>query len=423
MVKDKTLYERLGVDSNATESDIKKAYNKLSKIWHPDRNETNKKEAEKKFQEINQAKEILLDQEKRNIYDNIGMDIFKMPNQQEQEYSFNGNPFGDFGNIFGAGFPFNTGMPNMNVRQNQPENIVQNLDVTLEQIYKEESVSFTYKYKDNCIKCNGEGTKDGKQTMCPSCDGKGMKVQIMRMGPMIQQMMGQCHVCKGKGRIVDDNNKCNECTGKGYIYKEKTIQVPLKAGLSHGNKIQISGRGNNYKNFRTDLIIIINELPHPMFKRYQNDLFVTVDIKLYQALFGFDKIINHLDGRKLHISCSGKTDFNMVRKLSGEGMKNINSNNKGDLYIKFNITLPNLTSLPTETKLQLKSILQSFDKNEVQNEMNVVKNTDSIKTILSDCKLEHTKQIIKLMDNLNESNNNIPNNNVPEENHTQCAQQ
>ena len=163
MVRDTILYDNLEIKPDASDADIKKAYNRLSKLWHPDKhsqgNEKEQENAKVKFQTINQAKEILLDKEKREAYDQLGMDFLKGGMDAPE-----GSPFGDFGNMFGQGFPFG-GMPGMRPQQ-QPdnENIMQELDVTLEQIYNESSVSFNYRYKQFCTKCDGEGTKNCKKS-------------------------------------------------------------------------------------------------------------------------------------------------------------------------------------------------------------------------------------------------------------------
>jgi DnaJ family protein A protein 2 len=222
---------------------------------------------------------------------------------------------------------------------------------------------------------------------------------------MIQQSVGECNVCKGKGKIIEESNKCETCNGKCYIIKEKTIQIPLKSGLSHGNKINLSGKGNQFKNTKTDLILVINEKTHELFKRLDNNLFIDIELKLYQALFGFDKIINHLDGRKLHISSSCKTDFNTIRKISGEGMKSLQTGNKGDLHIRFTVELPNFVNLPGETKTQLKSILQTFDKQEVQSESQVSKTQNLTKTILTDCKQDQKEAILEAFNHIKTMNN------------------
>jgi DnaJ family protein A protein 2 len=397
MVKDTKLYDILEIKPEATDAQIKKAYNKMSKIWHPDKHSdpNEKKEATEMFQEINRAKETLLNKESRKLYDDIGMDIFNAENQVPQNHG--PNPFADFGNIFGAGFPFNMGgMPNVRPKK-QVENIIESIDVTLEQIYNEESLNFTYKYKNNCSKCNGEGTKTGNTSKCSDCKGQGIKIQMIRMGPMIQQSMAECHSCNGKGKVINEEDKCSTCEGKCNIIKEKTITVKLISKLNHGFKLTMEGKGHQLKEGKTDLILVINEKPHDQFKRYNDDLFVEVDLVLYQALFGFDKTLKHMDGRNLHLSCSGATDFKMIRKINNEGMK-ISNNSKGDLFIRFNIKLPNFTVLPVDTKAQLKSLLQSFEKAEVQQELQTIKANNLTKTVLSECKQSET--INNLMDSL-----------------------
>jgi DnaJ-class molecular chaperone len=396
MVKDTKLYDILEINTDASDAQIKKAYNKLSKIWHPDKHSDpdKKKEATNMFQEINQAKETLLNKESRKLYDDIGMDIFNAENQAQ--HNAGPNPFADFGNIFGAGFPFNMGgMPQ--ARQKQPENIIEPISVTLEQIYNEETINFSYKQKNNCNKCNGEGTKSGKISKCNGCNGQGKKIQMIRMGPMIQQSMVDCHQCNGKGKLINDEDKCDICNAKGYVIKDKTIPIKLISRLDHGFKLTLEGKGHQLKDCKTDLILVVNEKPNTIFKRHNNDLFVNIDLKLYQALFGFDKILTHMDGRNLHLSCSSSTDFRMIRKINNEGMK-ISDNSKGDLYIRFNIILPNFSVLPSDTKLQLKSLLQSFEKAEVQIESQTIKSPNLTKTILSDCK--QSKSINNLMDSL-----------------------
>lgn len=393
MVRDTILYDTLEIKPDASEIEIKKAYNRLSKLWHPDKhvqdNEQQQEEAKTKFQSINQAKEILLDKQKREAYDQLGMDFLKNGGDVDNQ-----SPFGDFGNMFGQGFPFG-GMPGMRPPQTEQENIIQEFDVKLEDLYNDQSVDFSYKYKHYCTKCDGEGTKNLKKSSCMQCDGKGMKVNIIRRGPMIQQTVGPCTFCKGTGVFIDESNKCETCDGNRYIIKDKHIQIPLKSGLSHGNKITLEGKGHQFKNMKTNLILSINVLQHHLFKRFKDDLIIDIELKLYQALFGFEKVINHLDDRKLHISCSGKTDCNTMRKIIGEGMKKLNQpNKKGDLYINFKVILP---TLPLELKNQIKPILQSFDKQEVQNESLITKMTNLTKTTMTDCRADYAEKLSKAM--------------------------
>jgi DnaJ family protein A protein 2 len=198
------------------------------------------------------------------------------------------------------------------------------------------------------------------------------------MGPMVQQIVINCETCKGKGNIILENNKCEVCNGNGIVTKEKTIPIPLKNGFGNGIKLQLDGKGHHFKNQKTDLVVIINEEPHKIFKRRGNDLFVEVTLKLYQALFGFDKILVHLDGKKLHLHSTGKTDFNSIKKISQEGMVDLRTGVKGDIIIKFNIELPTITN---ETLIKELTLL---NKKESIAEKNVLQETDLVKTLLTD---------------------------------------
>jgi DnaJ family protein A protein 2 len=427
MVKDTKLYDVLGLQPNATNEQIKKAYNNLSKQWHPDKHldEDKKKEATVKFQEINQAKTILMDEEKRKMYDQLGMSMFE--HSSDGGENMGGNPFEHFGNMFG-GFPFNVnmgGFHNVNMqKKNTVEHVVVQIDASLDDIVNKKNINVNYQQKVYCSKCDGEGTKDGKQSKCNGCDGKGIRVNVIRMGPMIQQSVGTCNICNGKGTMIEEENKCSDCKGNGYNLKQKNIQVPLNTGVLFGQDAVVENKGHQFKNQKTHLIIKVREKVHSVYKRNGNDLFVEMELKLYQALFGFDKILNHLDNRKLHVSCSGKTDFNTVRVIQNEGILDPRGN-KGNLFIKFVIKLPNFSSLPTDTRNQLKGILQSFDKSEVLNETNVKKNTETIKTICSDVNQDLADQVIQIIDKL-KKHNKQPTSDTSEhddERPSQCSQQ
>ena len=378
MVVDKTLYDRLEVLTNASQEDIKKKGRKLLIKWHPDKNQDNIEIATKKFQEIQEALQILENSEKRRMYDEIGMNYVKGDNSSQMNPD---NPFGP-GGPFGSGFPFGDMFGGFNVssQNERRENVVQKLNVTLEQIYKQETVELKYNHRVYCVKCNGEGSKDGTKMNCKDCDGKGIKIQMMRMGPIVQQSVIPCETCKGKGKVIQENNNCEVCHGKGDVNKEKTISIPLKNGLGNGVKLQLQSKGHHFKNQKTDLIVIINEEPHSIFKRKGTDLYVEITLKLYQALFGFDKILVHLDGRKLHLHSTGKTNINSIKKIVQEGMTDLRTGVKGDIIIKFNIELPTITN---ETLIKALTLLNN---KESIIEKNLLKETDLVKTLMIDVK-------------------------------------
>ena len=381
MVKDTTLYERIGVNPNASQEEIQKAYRRKSKLVHPDRftNEKEKEEATIKFQELGQAKEILLNEEKRRIYDQIGMDIFKNGMDQDDDGMTGMNPGDFFSNIFGS----MGGFPSFGNKKKEEKDIICRLDVTLEQIYNAQTINHTYKYKSKCSTCSGTGSKDGKINKCSKCNGNGSINIVRQMGPMIIQQEIPCPLCEGKCKVIDKQNSCSTCSGNGYIEKERTISVPLNSGLSQGDKIGLEGKGHHLEN-RGKLILVINELPHNIFKRVQDNLIITIELKLYQALFGFEKTINFLDGQKLLISSKTRTEHGTIRKIPNFGMKSIHSNTSGDLLIQFIVKMPNLDSIPSDIKNQIKGLLLSFDKKEFLTEQQISKDSSLVKTIMED---------------------------------------
>jgi DnaJ family protein A protein 2 len=383
MVRDSTLYDKLGVPTNSSIEDINKAYKKLAIKMHPDKN-PNDPDANAKFQEINQAKEILTNDEKKRIYDQVGMDYVNNPQggggQQVNPEDIFAQMFGGGGGFPGFGFggnPFG-----MRREREENENISINKDVTLDQLYNEEPIALDFKQKHMCRDCDGEGTKDKTSTKCGPCGGNGMVVQRIQMGPMIQQIQSPCPHCQGSGKgQVHPNNKCNGCDGKAYKFKDVKINVPLKSGLSNGQQIQIPGHGNNLKSGKSDLIIILNVQEHPIFKRNGNDLAITIELKLYQGIFGFNKVINHLDKRELLISFVGRTNHDATRRINGEGIKGLDGN-KGNLIINFKVNIPIVEE--EEIKNKLLSTLKLVDKIENDKEENIKNNSSRyVKTILS----------------------------------------
>jgi DnaJ family protein A protein 2 len=193
------------------------------------------------------------------------------------------------------------------------------------------------------------------------------------MGPIQQQAIAPCNTCNSKGKIIPDVHKCTPCTATGYILKEKTIAIPLKNGFGNGLKMQLEGKGNQVSGTKSDLIVIINELEHPVYKRRGSDLIIEVELKLFQALFGFDKVITHLDGRKLHLHHTGKTNYGTIRKINEEGMEDLRTKRKGDLIIKFNIDLPTITNETLTKALILINKDESVNEKEVQSDETLVK--------------------------------------------------
>jgi DnaJ-class molecular chaperone len=260
------------------------------------------------------------------------------------------------------GMPGMQGMPGMGRREEKLENIVHHLNVTLEQIVKEENVAFTYEQKILCKSCNGEGTKGGDPSLvkqCEKCQGKGMCVQIRNMGHMVQQSVMPCPDCSGKGKTFKE--KCTDCKGEIYETRKTNGSIKLQNGLENNMKLKLDGQGHQSKNGNTDLIIIIHEEPNEVFRRNGSHLHVDIELNLYEALFGFTKLVHHVNGKTILVRYEGKTEYNTVRKLIGEGLENLRTHQKGNLYIHFTFYLPDIQDLS-----EIKELHEEIDMTRVK---------------------------------------------------------
>lgn len=377
MVKETALYDLLQVSPNANQNEIKKAYRRASIKWHPDKNLDNKEEATKKFQEISEAYTILSDTEKRKQYDNFGIDFFKNGGNS----NMNVDPMNIFEQVFGnmGGFP---GMGGFHMREKrQNEDLVIEQVVTLDQIYNEEKITINYQQKCFCKVCDGFGTKSKSESKCGICGGKGKTIQVRRIGPMVQQILAPCNNCRGTGRSINKDNRCEKCGGKTFILKDKKITIPLKNGLTTGHKIHLENKGHYLKSGRTNLIIVILEKQHPIFKRHNFDLIIDMEIPLYQSLLGFTRRIIHLDKRKIYIQNNELIKTGDIKRVMGEGLRNLNNGDKGDLIIRFNIKYPDLNVLSEKDKQLLKIILSKTEIEELKREKHILKNSNPRKIL------------------------------------------
>jgi len=368
MSKDTILYDILQVSPNALESDIKKSFYKLSKLYHPDKHPDNlKEEYTKKFLEITRAKEILLDPNKRKIYDSFGIDNVKINEKTD--------PTNQFDKEF--------------------ENINNVIELSLEQLFNGGEISFDYIQKKYCVDCNGIGSIDKSIPKCNICNGSGIKIVQLRQGAYIQIMHIKCDNCDGSGKCIV--KKCDKCSGDGYITNNKTLKIPLRAGLEDGQKIIIEDKGNHYyddgKVIKTDLILTIIGKPHDRFRKYKYDLIMKIELDLTEALFGYSKIIKHLDETNILIESNKKTEYNQVRIIPKQGMKIIsNEIDRGDLYIIFTYKLPSqefINNIPSE--------IESYFLQQSNKPINEKILKCSTK-ITNDCDINLSKSIIKIID-------------------------
>ncbi|EPR61126.1 putative DnaJ family chaperone [Toxoplasma gondii TgCatPRC2] len=321
------FYEILEVDRTASVADIKKSYRKLAIKHHPDKGGD-----PEKFKEISRAYEVLSDPEKRRIYDDHG-----------EEGLENGGAGADPTDIFDLFFGGGR-RASRQPSKKKGEDIVSAMKVTLEQMYSGATKRMAINKDVLCKQCNGVGGPADALTTCHDCDGHGVKVVTRQIGPMIQQTQSVCPACKGAGKSMDPSKRCKSCTGKGVVKERKILEIYIEKGAKNHHKVIFRGDADERPNeIPGDVIFILEQQEHAVFKRRGNDLFMTKKISLLESLCGFKFVLTHLDGRQLLIQSppGTVTKPDAVQIIKGEGMpQQKNPFLKGDLFIVFEVEFP-----------------------------------------------------------------------------------
>ena len=358
----KDYYSTLGVERNATEEEIKKAYRRLALKYHPDRNKDDPK-AEDKFKEASEAYEVLSDAQKRSTYDQYGEDGLK------GAFSGNGGGFAwqdfthatDFEDIFGNIFSDFFGGTRRGNRQQAAEQRGGDLRVTLKLSLEEimSGVTKTIKIRKFklCPECKGSGARPGTTPQtCPTCGGTGEIHTQSRsfFGSFIS--VQTCPTCRGEGKIVKD--PCPKCMGPGRVRETETISVNVPPGVSTGNYIPLRGQGDlgPHGGPMGDIIVHIEELEHDIFERHDDDVIFELPISIIQASLGDNIEIPTLNGRaKLKISPG--TQSGKVFRMRGKGIPHLQRNSSGDQLVRVWVWTP--TSLNTQERSILENMRQS----------------------------------------------------------------
>ena len=353
-------YEVLGVDRNADDAALKKAYRALAKKYHPDMNPGDK-EAEKKFKEASEAYAVLSDAEKRRQYDQFGHAAFEGgaggAGGGFGGFDFSGADFGDiFGDIFGDLFGGGRRGGRAGNGPMQGANIRKGVRITFEEAVFGCEKELEVVIKDPCTTCNGTGAKPGTSPeTCPKCGGKGQVVYTSQSFFGTVQNVQTCPDCHGTGKIIKE--KCSDCAGTGYVASKKTIQVSIPAGIDNGQSIRIRGKGEPGTNGgpRGDLLVDVTVSRHPVFGRQDMHIFSTAPISFAQAALGGDVRIKTVDGDVLYnVKPGTKTDTKV--RLKGKGVPSLrNKQVRGDHYVTLVIQTPE--KLSTEAK----EALRKFD--------------------------------------------------------------
>lgn len=346
MADKRDYYEVLGVDRNADDATLKKAYRKLAKKYHPDVNPGDK-EAEAKFKEATEAYTVLSDPDKRRQYDQFGHAAFE--NGGSGGFDFNSADMGDifsdiFGDLFGGGRnrrASNAPMKGANLRAR--------VNITFEEAVFGCEKELEIVLKDECTSCHGTGAKPGTSPVtCPKCNGAGQVVYTQQsMFGMVRNVQ-TCPDCHGTGQIIKD--KCTSCRGTGYTSSRKKIQVSVPAGIDNGQSIRIREKGEPGTNGgpRGDLLVEVNVGRHPIFQREDMNIFSTAPITYAQAALGGTVRINTVDGEIVYEIKPGTQTDTRIR-LKGKGVPSLrNKNIRGDHYVTLVVQVP--TNLSEEAK-------------------------------------------------------------------------
>lgn len=354
--QDTELYDILGVSKTASDSEIKKAFNKASlkgEYRHPDKGGDNEK-----FSKLSFAKEVLLSPEKRQVYDEAGMEGLK-----------------GMDNGTGGGFPddlLSQFFPGINVHSTRhrpaprkSKSFVIEHAVRLEDLYNGKKLHIDFKRLLKCQKCHAKGALNEKDIeQCSMCHGTGTFVQTMQMGPIIQQHHTTCHQCRGKKEQIKEGHECPECQGNKLVEKDTKLEVDIGRGCQHGEQILLRGQSHEDPDCSEtgDLIIVIKQKNHDGgFQRKGADLFLEKEIDLVEALTGTSFWIKHLDGQYKNLTYDGVINPKTILKVEEEGMPyQDNISQFGDLYVSFLINFP--TKLDTKRTSLLRKILPKPNK-------------------------------------------------------------
>lgn len=345
------LYEILGVEKDASQADIRKAFRKAALTNHPDKvPPEEREEAEARFKAASQAYEILYDDEKRHLYDTHGMAAFdgSRPGGMDGEVNMEDilNMFGMGGGIPGMGMPGGMG-GSRKMRRSPDEN--QKYEVSLEDLYKGKTVKFSSTKNVICSKCKGTGGAEKAQSKeCAACKGQGVKQVLSQVGPgMLTQRMVECGACEGTGQVFNPKDKCKKCKGKRVTEEKKQLELYIPRGAREGDQIRLEGEADQIPGAEQtgDIVFHLVEQPHEVFQRTGNDLSAKLDITLAEALTGFHRVVlKHLDGRGIELNHPQEPGQILrpseVLKIPGEGMPLKKSEAKGDLYLVVEIGFP-----------------------------------------------------------------------------------
>jgi len=352
-------YEILGIDRNADETAIKKAYRSLAMKYHPDRNPGNA-EAVERMKEINEAYAVLTDAHKRQLYDTYGhaglegytqADIFRGVDFSSLFREFGlGDMFGFGGGLFDSFFGRRT-----TTRRGPRKggDLRYDLTVTLEEVAFGVEKVIELPRVEQCPACSGTGAEADGLERCSSCQGTGQIVREQRSGYSVFRQITVCGRCHGKGKVV--KKACKECDGKGVIEKATEIKVTIPAGADTGYQIKVEGEGEKGEGLPGDLYVVLHVEKHPIFERHGDDIYLQQEIALTTAALGGRVEVAGLNGN-LNLDVPEGTQTGAVFRMENEGIPHVDSYGKGDEYVVVKV------ATPTNLSRKEKELLKEFER-------------------------------------------------------------
>ncbi|HHY31910.1 MAG TPA: molecular chaperone DnaJ [Firmicutes bacterium] len=334
-------YEVLGVDRNASQDEIKKAFRKLARKYHPDMNKEDPS-AEEKFKEINEAYEVLSDPEKRRRYDQFG---HAAEGPAGGPGGAGGWDFGDFGTSFDSIFDmfFGGGFGGARAPRTGPErgaDLRYDLEISLEEAASGLDRDIEVVRLDTCSSCGGTGAKPGTSPItCPVCGGRGQTTQVRTTAFGRFTSITTCPRCGGEGRVIE--SPCQTCQGRGRVRKRKKIRVRIPAGVDSGMRVRVAGEGEAGTRGGPpgDLFVFITVRPHEIFERRGNDIYCEVPISVWQAALGDEIEVPALGGRA-SVQVPEGTQTGTAFRLRGKGIPDVHGGPRGDQYVRVKVVTP-----------------------------------------------------------------------------------
>lgn len=330
-------YEVLGVDKSASDAEIKSAFRKLAKKYHPD--VSKEPDAAEKFKEAQEAYAVLSDADKRRQYDQYGHAAFdQMNGGGAGGFDFSGFDFSDiFGDIFGSGFGFGGGRSSSSSRPRKGADSLIRMNLTFEEAVFGCKKTINVNVSEECSECHGKGGHNEKT--CPDCHGTGEQTIEQRTMFGTFASRTTCSTCGGKGKTYE--SKCSNCRGTGKINKNKDIELKIPAGVDTGNRLRLAGKGEAGVNGgpNGDIYVEFSVKEHPLFERDENDIYLTLPITISDAVLGAKKEVPTLYGNiKLTIP-SGSSSGDKHR-IKGKGIEDVQTGRKGDMYVILDVHIP-----------------------------------------------------------------------------------